>query len=383
MNKVAQFYTRVLLIIAFCIAPFVYLYFFKKKKNISEKNKILIIPQLTRIGDLVSSTPVFREIKVKYPNSYIAVLVSASASEVIKNNPRIDEIIIFEDYKNNFSFLIKKIRDSKFDWGISLSGTALSSLLFFFGLIPNRMKITRSNRPPAEIFTDWLCNVKEKYERLSYLPAFYLKMLNNIGVHSSNVQKEVFINKSTKEKIDILFKNKSITSADKLVGISITAGNKIKEWGDEKFIPVAKKIAEEYNAKIVFIGGERDEERVSNLIKELGDSNRYVSAVGITLEDLPLLMKRFTVFISVDTGPVHIAEALSVPLVDILGPVNDIELTPRGKNVQIVKPSSDIQPTVFAFREAGDLVMMKKALESITPNDVLNAFYEIEKKLVK
>lgn len=383
MNKVAQFYTRALIVAVFCAAPFVYLFIFLKNKNNTEKNKILIIPQLTRIGDLVSSTPVFREIKVKYPNSYIAVLVSVNASEIIKNNPRIDEIIIFEDYKDNFLSLIKKIRDSKFNWGISLSGTALSSLLFFFGLIPNRLKITRNSKPLAEIITDWLCNVKEKYQQFSYLPSFYLKMLNNIGVYSSNTQKEVFENKGSKDKIDVLFKHKSITPTDKLVGISITAGNKIKEWGDEKFIVVAKNIAEEYKVKIVFIGGRRDEERIDSMIKKLGGGNRYISAVGVTLEDLPSLMSRFTVFISVDTGPVHIAEALSVPLIDILGPVNDVELTPRGENVQIVKPSQGIQATVFAFSEAGDQVMIKKSLESITPNSVLNAFCEIEKKLVK
>ena len=45
-------------------------------------------------------------------------------------------------------------------------------------------------------------------------------------------------------------------------------------------------------------------------------------------------MRRFSVFIAVDTGPIHVAHALGIPLIDILGPVNDIELTPKGKNIK-------------------------------------------------
>lgn len=383
MHKVAIFYTRLLIAISIFAFPLVYalIYLAAKKKANLGMVKILIIPQLTRIGDIVCSTPVFRAIKTKYPNSHISLLVSSNASAIIKNNHRIDEVIIFEDYEENFFELIKKIRESKFDFGISLSGTALSSLLFFFGLIPNRMKITRNERPLAEIFTDWMCNIKEKYEHLSYLPAFYLNMLRHIGVINDNTQKEVFTSKISEEIIDSFFKKKLIVQTDKLVGVSITAGNKIKEWGDEKFAVLAKTIVDQYSAKIIFIGSERDRERINKLINKIGGGDHYISAAGVSLENLPALMSKLTVFISVDTGPIHIAEALDIPLIDILGPVNDIELTPRGKNVQIVKPAEGISPTVFAFHTPGDEALARKALDSIKIKDVISAFQRIETSL--
>lgn len=383
MHKISVFYTRILTIFSFFFFPIIYffIYFRRAKKKNKEDVRIFLIPQLTRIGDIVCSTPVLKAIKNEYPKSFLSVLVSVNASGIIKNNPRVDEIIIFEEYQKNFLKLVKKVQSGDFDWGISLSGTALSSLLFFFGLIPRRMKITRNERPIAEIFTDWMCNIKERYVGLSYLPTFYFKMLQHMEVITIDEKKEVFF--GNESKVNAFLKQEGILPGDKIVGVSITAGNKVKEWGDEKFEILAKEIGARYNVKIIFIGGSRDQERIAKLMEKLGDGRDYINAAGLALEDLPALMSRFSVFVSVDTGPIHIAEALGIPLIDILGPVNDIELTPRGEKVKIIKPSADIPPAIFAFREAGSGELMKKALNSISTDMVLDAFSDLNKKYMK
>lgn len=380
MNKVTIFYTRVLIILAILSFPFIFLQILFRKREIRQKKslRILVIPQLTRIGDVLCATPVFAAIKEKYPDCHLSVLSSLNAVGIIEENPRINELIIIEDYRANFLALLKKIRDEKFDIGISLSGTSLSSLLFFFGFIPDRIKITRSTRPLAEVLTDWLCNKKKKYEALTYLPLFYCKLLENLDIYSTNVKKEVYYTESSVSVIDSWLLNNNITDVDRIAGVSITAGNKIKEWGDVKFERLAREIVRRYKFKVVFIGSNRDGERIGKLIEELGSSDDYINAAGITLGDLPVLMSKFTVFVSADTGPVHIAEALKIPLVDILGPVNDIEMTPRGDTVRIVKPAPGIPPTIFAFRESGDMDITMKALDSIGVYEVIAAIDSLD-----
>lgn len=367
---------------SFFIFPIIYLLIWNKKNNIKEKKStyefnVLIIPQLTRIGDLVASTPVFRAIKEKFPEAHVSVLVSVMAKDVLVNNPRIDEIIILENYQKNFLGLLRKIKAGNFDWGVSLSGTALSSLLFFYGLIPNRIKITRNERPLAEILTDWLINIKQKYENFSYLPIFYLKTLENMGIKSVDCRKEVFLSKKSNEKIEFFFKQVGILNREKVVGMSITAGNSIKEWGEDKFEILAKKIKETYGLKIVFIGSKNDNEKVDKLLSKLNDKLYYINATGFSIEELPSLIKKFFIFISVDTGPMHIAHALNIPLIDILGPVNDIELTPNGENVKIIKPNPPVPPTIFAFKESGSIELTQNALENISVPQVLSAFGEL------
>jgi ADP-heptose:LPS heptosyltransferase len=381
MNKIIIFYTRILILLALIFFPVIFFLIWVRRKNRKNKqySKILVIPQLTRVGDIVCSTPFFAALKEKYSDCSISVLSSLNASGIIENNPNIDEIIIIENYQTDFFKIIKKIKCDKFDAGISLSGTALSSLLFFFGLIPERIKITRPNRPIAEMLTDWLCNKKKIYATPSYLPLFYLGLLKYFGIHKNNVKKEVYVSSDSDKKITAWLDQKGILSDDRVVGMSLTAGNKIKEWGDDKFAILANKIIEQYAMKIVLIGSSHDKERVSNFIKTVSYNDHYIDGTGFSLNDLPALMKRFNYFIAVDTGPIHIAEALGIPLIDILGSVNDIELTPRGKNVRIIKPSVNIPPTIFAFWEAGDKRLTTEAVDSISAGKVFEAF----KSLVK
>ncbi|HEY0220757.1 MAG TPA: glycosyltransferase family 9 protein [Candidatus Paceibacterota bacterium] len=373
MYKTSVIYTRILTVLSFILFPFIYLIISLKKRRNVENPKIFMVPQLTRVGDIVCVTPVFQAIKEKYPKSKLVVLSSLKASGIIKNNPRIDEIINIEDYKGSFWKLILKIINENFDFGVSLSGTPLSSVLFFFGFIPTRVKLTRKNRPFSEFFTDWMSNFKYNYEVLTYLPVFYLRMLESLGVNKKEAKKEVFWNKESDNRIDSLFRENNLSDQDKIVGISLSAGNKIKEWGDEKFVTISREIVSGYGMKVVFTGGPSDRDRVDKVISLLGGGHNFINSAGVSLEDLPALMNRFKVFISVDTGPTHIAEALGVPLIDILGPVNDIELTPRGQFSRIMKPK-DIDPTVFAFWENVDPEQTRGSLVAIKPEEVLRVF---------
>ena len=160
--------------------------------------KVLVIPHLTRIGDLVCATPVFRAIKEKYPDSHLAVLAAGRLEGLLKNNPRVDEIIIYRHY--DLWGTIKKIRQGRFDWSFVLSGTAVGVIISFLALIPNRTKITRRPRPFSEFFTDWLSNYKLRYEHHTYLPRYYLRLLEFIGIKNPEEIKEVFVSEEGERK---------------------------------------------------------------------------------------------------------------------------------------------------------------------------------------
>lgn len=348
---------RVYLLIFFAILfypIFAGLAFLRLEKEKKDKIRILIIPQFTRIGDLVCVTPVFREIKNKYPNSHLAVVITPKIVGIIKNNPYINKIIFFEDdeYLKFFGILklLKKIRDEKFDWSICVSADTMGTILSIYGLISNRVKIIRQERNFSEILSDWLNNFVVPYKNGEYIPQFYLKTLKFLGIESNNIKKEVFVSEAGEEKVKKFLKEKNISSDDLIIGISATAGNKIKEWPLERFEKLDKRLTEVYKAKIIFL-----------------NPNDF------SLEELPSLMKRFRIFIAADSGPIHIAHALGVPLIDIIGPVDPADQAPQGENCVIVGPSEAIKPTIFAMRPAGDEKETKKAVESISVDMVYKA----------
>lgn len=355
---------------ALIMSPLLFFLIKKRRKNENTKLRILIIPQLTRIGDLICSTPVFRAIKIKYPYSHLSVLVSNKAIGAIKNNTRIDEFIVYEDYL--FCELIKKIKKGNFNWGLSLSGTSISTVLFLFGLIENRVKTIRENRPITEKITDWMNNFKLLYKNHTYLPKHHLDLLKFINIIDPEEKKEIFFSEIGNKKAETFLKENNLLEKDILVGISISAGNKIKEWGDEKFLSLAEMIVNKYNVKIFFIGSEKDKNRIEKLL-ENKINNNYLIATNFSIEELSSLIKKLSLFISVDTGPLYIANAINIPTINIIGPVDSNEQPPReDHNTLHILPTKNIKPTSFVFKE-GNKEKSKEAVESIDVKRVFNA----------
>lgn len=340
------------------------LIFLSRRPQMGNKPRILIIPQLTRIGDLVLTTPTFRAIKEKYPDAYLGVALSKKTVGIIKNNPYIDKIFILRSA--GFWSDLQEIRRASFDWSFCLSGSALGNIIALWALIPNRAKITRRPRPFWEFLTDFLATEELRYEHHTYLPAYYLKILEAIGIRGGG-KSEVFVSESGEKKAEEYFKMRNIKGGEAVIGISIAAGNKIKEWGDEKFKKLGEILAAKYGAKIIFIGGPGDGAR----IKKILTNQNFFEASDFSLENLPSLIKRLSVFIAVDTGPIYIAHALKIPLVDITGPVDPSEQPPNDAMSLQVLPTPDIKPSSFVMKKPGRPEEHQRAIQSITIEDVL------------
>lgn len=339
----------------------------KRNSELVYKKRILVIPQLTRIGDIVCSTPVFYNIKNKYPDSYLSVLISKKAIGIIKNNTRIDEIIVIEEY--SFFKLINKIRNCNFNYSINLSATSVNTCLTLWSLIDNRIKTIVEKPPITERLTDWMSNHKLLYKNHTYLPLHHTKLLRFMDIIDPVDKKEVFTSEIAENKSRVW--RESFPKYIKIVGLSITAGNKIKELGDDKFEVLIRQLLEIENIMVCCIGSKSDKGRIEALIKKVNNRN-LVQATDFNLEELPSLIKEFSLYIAVDTGPIYIAHAMGVPLIDIIGPVDPNEQPPQDAISIRILPRGNIAPSSFVFKKRGTIYEIKKALESTYVEDIFN-----------
>lgn len=330
------------------------------------------MPQSNRIGDLICATPVFRAIKTRYPDSYLAVLVSKRSCGVIKNNPRINEIILYEDRD-----LLKKIRRLNFHWSFILTNNPMHSVIAYLGLIPNRVKTTAQTKSKSELFTDFLNNYTLTYENHTYLPEHYLKLLEFINIKDAEEVKEVFLQSGADEKAEKFLLDNKLSREDFLVGCSVTAGNKIKEWGTANFAALSDILIEHYNARIIFFGAEKDKEKILETIKKMRKGEKTAIATDFLLEEVPSLIKMLKVFISVDTGLLYIANALGVYVIDIIGPCDPREQPPQNEKSVLVTPPEHIKPSSFVMKRAGTRDEHIRATNSIKVEDVLKGFSKL------
>ncbi len=391
------FRNKLIILFATILSPILFVLAKKRRRDFGDAPRILVIPQLTRIGDLVCATPVFRAIKERYPKSFLAVMVTGKVTGIIKNNPHIDQIIQYKT--KGYSNILENVGILKFDVGISLTPQPMATVTMLLGLIPRRIKLIREGRPVGEALTDWLNTETLLYRHHTFLPQRYLDLLRSIGIENASLEKGVFVSEAGERKVSN-FLPLVLKGEDKgggltpplVIGISITAGNKIKEWGDENFAELAKRILEKYkDIKIIFIGSKNDEPRIDNVLKKIGSPSTgsgtkdlyslsgveglpIYKAIDFNLEELPSLIKRLDLYVAVDTGPIYIANALGVPTVDILGPVDPTEQPPcdGGKSVCVL-PAGNIKPSSFVFKRPGRPEEHRKALEAINVELVLEA----------
>tara|TARA_Y100000031_G_scaffold157149_1_gene216786 strand:+ start:17964 stop:19010 length:1047 start_codon:yes stop_codon:yes gene_type:complete len=345
------------------------------KKNPS---KILVI-QTAKIGDLVCSTPVFREIKKHYPQSFLSVLVLPLTQDILVNNPYIDQVILLDRKKypgiKGALKLIKEIRKIGFDWSFSLVPGILESLIPFIAGINHRVSTTSKYASRKTKILSILNNHRLAYQRDSLALKHYLNLLRFIGVDKVSQKKEIFVDPTQEEKALLFLEKHNLKIEDFLVGISVTAGKEFKQWAPEKFAQLADRLIEESKAKVIFIGSPKDEA----IIKETQSlmKNESLVIMELSLIELAGLLKKLSLFISVDTGPIYIANAVGTPVVDIVGPCQMRSQSPDGKFalVQELPPCGPCSYIMSApsYCRTGHL----KCIKDITVDDVFEAVKKI------
>lgn len=368
----------------YLLAPYFYFRIFllahrssAKREGGERKNtplKILVI-QTAKIGDMVCTTPVFREIKRKFPSCHLTVLIIAQTKDVLKNNPRLDEVILITDYPGIIGKirLIIKLRKEKYDWAFSLLPGSFNNIIAFWSLIPNRVTTTHKGAGKIIELLAIFNNYRLEYKNYTWLIGHYLNLLKFLGIENASEEKEIFIKPAEEGKALEFLREKGLSNDDLAIGISVTVGSKIKQWDLSKWACLSDLLIEKKGAKIIFTGSADDRPTVEKVQKMM--QNKSITAAGFfQLYELPALLKNLKLFISVDSGPLYMANALGTPVVDIGGTGDIREQAPTGNKCQIVLKNTDHHFYFFLdFISRSIREKYARHLQEITPEDVFEA----------
>jgi len=309
---------KIIFLLFLCL--FRYIISGKATKRQKTLNNVMVF-QGAKLGDMVCTTPMFRAIKNRYPKCYLFVVGNATNKQLLECNSDVDNYIVFEQ-RRMFS-VIRDVKRENINFAC-ITGPDFFNLavLYLAGVPLITAPFIEGGFSPHETisyrFLRKLVTTKP-HNMGKYAPREYLRLLETINICSDNTEKHLSFSIKADTKIKELFSQYK----DKvLIGISPSAGNKIKEWSTVRFAEVANYIALHYNAIIVIIGGPNDlkyaEEMKSTFIKDV----QYIDTTGIlSIDELKAAISKLDLFISVDTGPLNIAVAFNVPTVNILGPV--------------------------------------------------------------
>ncbi len=340
------------------------------KNNASSYKRILII-RLDRLGDVILSTPVIKSVRDAYPASRISVMVRPYCEDVVKGNPYLDEVIVYDkggrekDFSGNLSF-ISGLRGRNFDLALILHPTARSHIITFLSGIPERVGYDKK--------LGWLLTKKIPHTKqfgLKHEIDYTLDILRYIGIESPEKELYMPVQDSSEEKIDGIFSRNGLSGNDTVIALNPAASCASKRWPEKKFAELGDRLVNEYKARIIIISGAEDKalaDSVSGLMKSPSLDLSGMTTIG----DLASVLKRTALFISNDSGPVHMACALGRPVIAIFGR-SDRGLSPRrwgpvGKSDVVLHKDVECHECLAHNCKIGF-----KCLEAITVDDALAA----------
>lgn len=316
--------------------------------------KILVIT-LSGIGDALMFTPALRFLRESLPNAEIDALVMyRGAKEIFESNPNFNKVIHFNFLEEGvlkslkFLFQIRK----KYDASINVypaNRKEYNIISFLIG----------ANKRAGVVY------LRKNKSNLNFLNN--IRVLENDNVHNvqTNIKLcealigkkfdeepplEFQISNEEKEKAKKYYNEVGISSDELVVGFHpgcATLKNHIKRrWEPEKFAELGRKLINNQSARILIFGGPEEKE-LKDQINSLINSDRVNVIDAESLTKSSAIMERCNIFVTNDSSQMHIAAALGLKVVAIIGPTNQNYIHPWKTEHQIVSLNLDCSPCFF------------------------------------
>ena len=337
----------------------------------------ILIIHTAFIGDIVLSTALVSKVKEKYPDSNIYYLTTPLGKEILKNNPKIKEIIVYDKRGKDKGFgafisFVRKIRKLKIDICLTPHRYLRSSILSL--LSGAKIRVGYDIASLAFVY-----NKKIKYDKTKHEVE---KLLSFIDDNTKRYKLEMYPSEKDKIKIDTLLKK---LSNNKKI-ILIAPGSKwfTKKWPEEYFRILIQNLVKRDDLLIVITGGKEEKEIELNL-----DSKVLDLRGEITLLELAELTKRASLVVSNDSAPIHITSAFpNTRIIGIFGPtVKEFGFFPWSKNSKVFEINGlYCRPCAI---HGGNSCPEKhfRCMKEITPdlieNEIYNYIADIDSKKVK
>jgi lipopolysaccharide heptosyltransferase II len=286
------------------------------------KAKRILIFNVNWLGDVLFSTATIRNIRYNFPGSFIACIIPSRCYPVLKGNPHLDEIIIYDEKDRHKGVLeklmfIQQLKGKKFDIAFLLHRSMTRALICRLAGIQERFGYYTKKRGfllSRKIISPY----RDSLHRIDY----YLNIVEKSGLKVEDRFTEFFFDEEDRNLIKAFLKNEGITNDDFLVGINPGGNWEPKRWPKNYWSKLADTLIKDLGAKVILTGSHQDTP-LAKAIEEKMQEKPLIACGKFNLKRFGALCKRLDLFITADTGPLHIANAVGTKkIIALFGPTH-------------------------------------------------------------
>ena len=295
-----------------------------RKENVKQ---ILVI-ELTKLGDLVSTLPLFTSLKESFPLATIAAMVQPNHEKLLSLVPEIRAALSSPLSQHLWSILqsVNLVRRGKFDLVISASPSVrhgilvlLSGAKYKFGYLDfSQAKVVHLQ--PHRIRSVGFRMPQEVTRSPSNLAERPSQLCEALGIKPPGARPILgFLRKSSINGAEAI-RTLGLGDGVSFIVVHPFAGWSYRTWGIENFEQLIRRILDSHADWLFVIGGEHDRSRLKFLVERFSEERRVRFCIGLPLNDLAEVIARARLFIGADSGPLHVATAVGTPSIGLFGP---------------------------------------------------------------
>ena len=288
----------------------------------------IIIRMPNWLGDFVMATPLIKQIKNKWPKSHLTLMCQGSIGSLVQGNPWHDQCFSFDKPKGCWLWsrkkdIIEHLRSQQYDLSILTTLSWSSAWYFWKSGIKNRLGY--ANYPRSLLINQGVKLPKDIESR--HLVEVFQKL---IGLNSFIAPKLYVTEQEKQWSLKFLESLNLDVSKHCIIGIHPCAAyGPAKQWPTDYFIRLSQMILTQIpQARLLFLGDKKGQKLIQSITQILPQELCFDLSAQTNLRQLMSILCRLQAFVTNDSGPMHLADALSIPLVALFGSTNPIKTGP-------------------------------------------------------
>ncbi len=319
-----------------------------------EPRRILII-KIVGLGDTVLMLTPLRKLRDTFPRAEIHALVTPLSTGILEGQPQIDRLIVHDVLGRDsgpagFVRLIRRLRKYGFDCVIDFEQHfQTTAILSYLTRTPRRIGLYYAGNPRRHLLTDPVFLDPDLH-----MVDTYMGLLGPLGVSTEPVEvlEPVRIDPSDAHVAERWLAERRRHPESPLVGIHPGSGIRTPErrWPGNRFAEIVRRISAEYGADIVLTGGKGEAGLVDDILKAAGIDDARSAAGCFNIKQTAALMRMCDLFVSNDTGPMHIAASVGTSTIGLFGPNTPRRYAPIGKKTSSIFKGVQCSPCVHIHK---------------------------------
>ncbi len=335
------------------------------------------------IGDAVMSEPALTRLRSLFPEAELTLLVKPPIAELFKQHPAIDHLMVYEDREKHAGLggkwnLAKTLRRGRFDLAILLQNAFEAAFLAFLAGIPRRYGYATDGRSLLLTSSVGVAPGTKRAHQVHY----YLDLIKPLGADGYPAPPRLYVSSEEEQRMALRLSREGITPDQALIGINpgSTYGG-AKRWIPERFAQAADRLVRRFEEKVGRVGravliGAAGEEALGDEIAHRMETVPLILSGKTSVRELMAVIKRCNLFLTNDTGPMHIAAAFGVPLVAVFGPTDFRTTAPYGERNRLVRHPVECSPCLLR-----ECPIDHRCMTGVTVESVVEAGLQLVEKI--